>query len=107
VRVLLDECVPARLARDLEGHDVSTVTRIGLAGTPDGELLLQIATTFDVLLTVDQSLEFQQSPSHRIALVTIVSRSISYSALKPYTAKILATLRQIAPGDRVRIDSPD
>ena len=80
---------------------------MGLAGTPDGELLPLIASVFDVLLTVDQSLEFQQSPSHRVALVTIISRSTSYSALKPYTAKILATLRQIAPGERVRIQSPD
>ena len=107
MRVLLDECVPARLARDLDSHEVTTVPKIGLAGTPDGDLLPLIASDFDVFLTVDKSLEFQQAASHRVALVTIVSHSTSYTALKPYTTKILATLQQIAPGERIRILAPD
>ena len=39
MRILLDECVDARLAREIVGHDVKTVPHMGWAGTPDGPLL--------------------------------------------------------------------
>jgi hypothetical protein len=60
--VLLDECVPRQLKRDLIGHDVEAVVDIGWSSKRNGELLqLMLAQKFDVLLTVDQNLEFQQN----------------------------------------------
>ena len=56
VRVLLDECVPKKLRRDLVGHDVRTVTEMGWSGTRNGRLLRQAETQFDVFLTVDQGM---------------------------------------------------
>src|ERR1700682_5607158 len=62
MRVLLDECVPRKLKRDLIGHDVHAVVDIGWSSKRNGELLqLMLAQKFDVLLTVDRNLEFQQN----------------------------------------------
>jgi len=52
VRLLLDECVDRRLARDIHGHDVSTVSELGWAGIRNGELLARSAGRFDVFVTV-------------------------------------------------------
>jgi hypothetical protein len=61
VRVLLDECLPAGLRRDLSGHDVTTVQRMGWAGTKNGALLpLAAGAGFAALVTVDWGIEFQQ-----------------------------------------------
>jgi hypothetical protein len=61
MRVLLDECLPRALRRELPGHEVKTVGEAGWAGVTNGELLTLAAGHFDVLLTVDRSLEYQQS----------------------------------------------
>ena len=61
MRILLDECVPRRLRRELPGHDVRTVPEMGLSGKKNGELLKLIAGRgFEVLLTVDQNIRHQQ-----------------------------------------------
>lgn len=59
--MLLDECVPRRLRRELPGHDVRTVTEMGWSGIKNGPLLRRAGQEFDVFLTVDQGVEYQQN----------------------------------------------
>ena len=62
MRVLLDEQLPRQLAPYLTGHDVRTTQEQGWAGLKNGELLKQaLAGGFEVLITGDQNLEFQQN----------------------------------------------
>jgi hypothetical protein len=61
VRVLLDECLPRRLKRDLVGHDVRTAPEMGWAGKSNGELLALAAGEFDAFLTVDRNLSYRQN----------------------------------------------
>jgi hypothetical protein len=61
MRVLLDECVPRALRNDIPGHEVKTVAELGWAGVKNGELLRRAAAAFDLLITVDRNLEYQQS----------------------------------------------
>jgi len=56
VKIILDECVPGRIAKDIP-HDVSTVHQLKLAGLDNGDLLKAIEDQFDVLLTADQNLQ--------------------------------------------------
>ena len=63
MRILLDECLPVQLARELPGHEVRTVSGMGWAGLKNGELLQRAAAAFDVFLTIDQLLENQLAPS--------------------------------------------
>ena len=60
MRVLLDEMVSRKLARELVGHEVSTVPREGWAGLTNGLLLDTIDGLFDVFITMDRGMRHQQ-----------------------------------------------
>jgi len=60
VKILLDECVDRRFARDLVGHEVVTVPRKGWAGIKNGELLVLAEKEFDAFITLDRKLATQQ-----------------------------------------------
>ena len=99
MRVLLDECVPRRLRRELPGHAVRTVAEMGWAGTRNGLLLGRAAAVFDVFLTVDQGIEFQQ---HLIgvdlAVVVMAARSNSIDDLRPLVPRVLAAIPSTPAG---------
>ena len=59
MRILLDECVPARLKRAFPGHAVRSVTEAGWSAIKDGPLLSFAQDRFDVFVTVDRRLETQ------------------------------------------------
>ena len=61
MRVLLDQSLPRPLARLLVGHDARTVTQQNWTSLGNGALLKEAAIEFDVLLTADQNIEFQQN----------------------------------------------
>ena len=63
MRLLLDECVPKRLKRELRGHDGKTVQDMGWTGIKNGALLRLADGQFDALLTVDQGIAYQQNLS--------------------------------------------
>jgi hypothetical protein len=72
VKVLLDECVDRRLARDIAGHEVRTEPETGWAGLKNGELLKRAQEQFDVFVTVDRNLPFQRDLSvFSIAVVVL------------------------------------
>ncbi len=62
MKILLDECVPPPLKSKFVGFDVLTVPEAGWAGVKNGELLKLInESDFDVFITVDQNLQYQQN----------------------------------------------
>lgn len=64
MKILLDECVPRKLSRFLPGHEILTVPQAGLAGLENGKLLAAAsANNFELFLTVDSNLTFQQNIS--------------------------------------------
>jgi hypothetical protein len=72
VKVLLDECIDRRLAKEIEGHNVVTVPQAGWAGIKNGDLLRLAQDQFDVFVTVDRNLSFQQSlPQFAIAVIVL------------------------------------
>jgi len=99
VRVLLDECLPRRLKRELVGHDARTVPEMGWASKRNGELLAMAAAEFDVFLTVDRNLSYQQDVStFNIAVVVVVARSNSIDGLRPLASRILEALADVQRG---------
>lgn len=60
MKILLDECIDRRLAKEIVGHEVATVPQAGWAGIQNGELLRLAQAQFDVFVTVDRNLSFQQ-----------------------------------------------
>ena len=61
MKLLRDESLPRSLKRELPGNEAFTVPEMGWAGKTNGELLRLIANTFDVFITADQNLEYQQN----------------------------------------------
>jgi hypothetical protein len=74
VKVLLDECLPKRLARELLNCDAVTVPAAGFAGFQNGELLRRISGNFDAFITIDGNLASQQNIT-RLSLGVIVLRA--------------------------------
>lgn len=84
MRLLLDECVPARLRRALPSHDVSTVVQAGWSGVKNGTLLALASTQFDAFITVDKNLPYQQNQtSLPIAVLVLDSYSNELAYLLP------------------------
>lgn len=107
MRILLDESVPARLGPQLTGHTAVTVQRRGWASIKNGKLLELAAGEFDVLLTADKGMEYQQNLSTLpVAVLIVLARSNRMQDLAPAVPAILAaladlpqrTLRTIAGG---------
>ncbi len=105
MRILLDECVPRPLRRELTGHDVRTIQEMGWAGKKNGELLaLMAGAGFEVLLTVDQSLRHQQNlAASGVAVVVMAATSNRLADLVPLVPGVEAALRGIRPGDAVEV----
>ena len=84
MRVLLDESVPRQLRRFLRGHKVRTVQEMGWSGKSNGELLALAGPIFDVFLTVDQNIEYQQNLRLAdIPILVLAARTNRLADLQP------------------------
>ena len=93
MKILLDECVDRRLARDLAGHSVATVPRRGWAGIKNGDLLALTEKEFDAFITVDRKLAKQQDLAEfDIAVVLIRSGSNRLEDIRPLVPEILGAI---------------
>ena len=100
MRVLLDECVTRYLKRDFAGHEVFTVEEAGFKGLKNGRLLRAASGHYEVLVTVDQNLQYQQNLKNlNVAIVVLKARRSTYAALKPLMPQVLETLAKIKPGE--------
>ena len=101
MRILLDEDLPRRFGAFLVGHEYSTVPRSGWAGIKNGKLLALAATRFDVFLTMDQNLEFQQNLA-TLPIAVLVVKALSNRPLVP---SILRELNHFPPRALRRVDA--
>lgn len=93
MKVLLDECVDRRLSRDIAGHEVRTARQMGWTSIKNGELLALAATEFDVFVTVDRNLSFQQNlTGFAIAVVVLRAKSNRLSALQLLIPDLLESM---------------
>jgi hypothetical protein len=98
VRVLLDESVPRPLAQLLIGHEVRTVTQLQWTGIKNGELLTRAAESFDVVLTADQNIEFQQNLAKLpVAVVVLIGKTNRIESLEPLIPEVLTVLEALQP----------
>jgi hypothetical protein len=100
MKVLLDECVTRYLKRNFTGHEVLTVEEAGFKGLKNGRLLQSASGQWDVLVTVDQNLEYQQNlKTLTIAVIVLKAKRSTYPMLKPLMPHVLVTLEQVKPGE--------
>ena len=100
MKILLDECVDFRLHRDLPAHEVSTVGRMGWGGKANGELLGLVAAEFDVFVTTDRNLSFQQNLKRfDLAVVVLRPRSNRLNDLRTLVPELLKVLPFLKAGE--------
>ena len=99
MRVLLAECIDWRLSRDVIGHDVKTARQMGWATIKNGELLALAAQQFDVFVTVDRNLSFQQNLiALPIAVIVLRAHTNRLTHLRLLVPALLAALQSPRPG---------
>lgn len=99
MRILLDECVDRRFAKEITGHEVVPVPQAGWAGIKNGELLTLAQEQFDAFVTVDRNLSFQQNLSRfTIAVVVLQAPSNRLKDLRLLIPKLQAVLPVLVKG---------
>ena len=98
MRILLDESVPEKLGRLLVGHTFSTVQKQGWTSVKNGKLLSLAKDHFDLLLTADKGMEYQQNQaSLPVSILVVRARSNRVEDLARAIPSILAVLDEIPP----------
>ena len=98
MKIFLDECIDWRLSRDVAGHDVKTARQMGWTTIKNGELLALAAEQFDVFVTVDRNLAFQQNlGALTIAVIVLRAKSNRLNDLKPLVPRLLAAIATAKP----------
>lgn len=107
MRILLDECVPRPLKRELSDYEVRTVVEMGWSGKKNGELLqLMLQEGFTIFLTADQNLRYQQNLQQAgVAVVVLIAPSNRLPNLVPLMPDVRKVLSTIAPGEVIEVGS--
>jgi predicted nuclease of predicted toxin-antitoxin system len=106
MNLLIDECAPRdlKVALSEQGFECRTVRELGLSGKKNGELLALAESRFDVLVTLDKSIQYQQNLTGRkIAILLIGARSNDMDDILPHLPASVAALKSIQPGQVVRV----
>jgi predicted nuclease of predicted toxin-antitoxin system len=99
MRILIDECLDWRLCRSLPEHECASVQRMGWDGLSNGELLSKAQREFDVFITGDRNLAFQQSAAkYDVAILVLHSPSIQLADMQPLMVRVVEALSQVEPG---------
>ena len=104
MRILLDECTPRVVKTGLPARSITTVQDLGWAGVGNGELLARAEQQFDVLVTTDRSLRYQQNlAGRRLAILVLPTNRIP--AVKALLPAIEQALERIRPGMLIELPS--
>ena len=105
MKILLDECTPHVLKRLLTGFEVTTVQDLGWSGITNGALLQLTEGQFDVLITSDQNLKYQQNLSGRqLSIIQLPTNQVPLMAL--LAPDVQAALQSIRSGELIQIRLP-
>jgi hypothetical protein len=105
MKVLIDECIPRKLKSSFPDHDCQTVPEAGLSGKKNGALLLLAESArFDLFLSIDKGLEYQQNLTGRnIAVLIVRARSNRLIDLLPHVQACRSAMRSIERGQVIRV----
>jgi len=105
MRILIDESLPRYLKRILSDNETRTVQEMGWNGIKNGELLKLAEPDFEVFLTADKNIRYQQNlKGRRLAIIEFPSNKLSI--VKRLEAELKTTLQQITTGGYVTLNWP-
>ena len=96
MHILIDECLPKKLKQELHRHTVFTVQEKGWSGLENGDLLRVAENEFDVWVTADKNVEYQQNLDRfDIAVVVLVASRNRLDALLPLMPQLHEVLGSV------------
>ena len=98
MRILIDECVPRMVKRFLTKHDARTVQELGYSSYKNGDLLRFAYSKYDLFITADQNLRYQQNLSGRELAILMLSTN-KKSIIKANGDKILKAVNEVKPSE--------
>jgi hypothetical protein len=98
VKILFDQGTPAPLRRELVGHRVFTAYEMGWSALRNGELLKAAEADFEVFITTDRSLRYQQNLGGR-RLAILVLPTTSWPRIQAHSSEVAAAVDRLHPGD--------
>ncbi len=103
MRILIDECLPRRLKFELPEHQVSTVQEMGWSGIKNGTLLRLMVDEFEIFITIDGNLEYQQNLSAAaIGVIVLQAPNNKVETLLPLMSAVREKLTELKPGEVVK-----
>lgn len=104
MKLLIDECIPRKFKLSLSGHDCVTVREAGWAGKRNGDLLALADQRFDIFVTLDKSIEYQQNlAARKIAVLVIRARSNRLVDVRVHASACLSAIEVIRPGQIIYV----
>jgi predicted nuclease of predicted toxin-antitoxin system len=108
MKILLDECLPRKLKNDLPGHAVTTVSEMQWKGLKNGELIRLAEQAFDVFVTIDQGVRYQQNlQGAKLAVILLAAPNNRIETLRPLMPRVLTVLQTIRRSEIVRVESSE
>ena len=107
MKLFLDECIDWRLAREIAGHEVKTARQMGWTAVKNGDLLALVSEQFDVFVTVDRNLSFQQNlASFPIAVIILHAQTNRLADLKRLVPGLLKAIEAVRRGELQNVALP-
>lgn len=103
MKILFDECMPQPLRERMVEFEISTAQEMGWGRVKNGELLKRAEGVFDVFLTADQQLKYQQNLKGGKLAMLILSTN-RWPKVKAKTTEIIAAIQSLRPGDYMELD---
>jgi hypothetical protein len=98
LRILFDQGTPVPLRRTLTGHDVATAYEMGWSTLKNGDLLRVAEADFEVFVTTDRRLRYQQNLTGR-RLAILVLPTTSWPRIQAHVAEVVAAVNDLRPGE--------
>lgn len=105
MKVLVDECVPLKLVRVLTGHAFVTAQEKGWGSFKNGKLLALAEPEFDLFLTCDRNLQYQQNLQGRKISILLLATN-HWPTLKGQASLVQAALEKVKPGELLTLEIP-
>lgn len=102
MRILFDQGTPLPLREHLSKHTVTTAFELGWSNLKNGELLTAAETSFDLFITTDQQLRYQQNLAGR-QLAILVLMTTSWPRIRRSVFQVEEAIERIRPGEYLEV----
>lgn len=106
MRILFDQGTPSGIAKSLSAHEVTEARELGWNTLSNGKLLKEAeAAGFDLLLTTDKRIRYQQTLTNRKIAILVLGNS-TWRIVRLYLDRIALAVNETAPGSYAEVDIP-